>query len=520
MPEEVQAPANLHNDVDEQAANNFLKEVGVSEAALVGIAIAVTILGLLCFCVGCPIVASMRSLKARCLNDPDRLDRENVEKLNRILAKRHEVAALERMVEEKSVVYDDWGSPQNVNSKQHRNLEQNLEYHRKKLHHDEQLVSGRQVKEARARAERRRRREEHRARLCKMREAYASRTIAVDGVALRAPPAVLVDLGFDASMIEVFGMPGFSSFGAEHHVETDDLQLDLGEGTEERQQSDPHKTDYPENEEEAGEEEETGSEDEQGSDGRANQLVAPSVNGSTVDDGTLKMPPLLEEITAAVMKEGFEQRTRRGAIADSKEGKPMDPVELQRAMKIAASLSVKGDVIGNSSLTVPEDFDDDTYNERDHGGDEECQLDSLTDRYTHAFETPEASDVEEEDQTGIMVCRQARSVRGPDVAPKCNTAIKTRVGKELRSVDDFGNRPSNVKAHLPRREQVDDVSELAADTGGAKKDHQLSRYSTQIYGGMAVRPRGFGTPRSLMLDVEVYRSSLAAPKMSRHASQH
>lgn len=514
------APANVHTDVDEKAGESFLNEIGVSEAVLVGIVIAVTTLGLLCFCVGCPIIASMQSLKARCLDDPERTDRKNIEKLNRILEKKQEVAALEKVIEERSVAYDDWGLPQRVDSKQHRDLEKHLEHQRKILLRDEQFALGRQVKEAKM-AERRRRREQHRARLQKMREAYVSRTLAVDGVVLRAPHAVLVDLGFDASMIEVFGMPGFRDFDAERHAKTDAPWLDLREGGEGRQDSDLNSTDNPDNEEEAAaeeeeevEREETGSDAEEGNDRRANQLAAPSFTASIADDGTLKMPPHLEEITAAVLKEGFEQRKRRGAIADSKEGKPMDPGELRRAMKIAASLKVKGDVMWKGILSMSEDVDKDTQleledNERNSEGDEDAYLDSSNYQHAHDFDKAGASDEETEHQTETMVCVQARSVDVPYVAPKCNMVDGACAGKEL----DGGT-------YLPRRPQVDGaVSQLADDSMAQKKDNQLERSRTKIYGGMAVRPRGFGTPRSLMLDAEVFRSSLDAPKMSHPASQ-
>ena len=41
----------------------------------------------------------------------------------------------------------------------------------------------------------------------------------------------------------------------------------------------------------------------------------------------------------------------------------------------------------------------------------------------------------------------------------------------------------------------------------------------EVYSGMAVRPRGLGTPRRDMLAGEIYRSSLDAPQRGRKGSR-
>ncbi|CAE7507989.1 unnamed protein product, partial [Symbiodinium pilosum] len=75
--------------------------------------------------------------------------------------------------------------------------------------------------------------------LCLFEVAYRPRTIAVDGVALRAPESVLLELGFEPEALEAFSMPGFSSIDADGNLVAAPEEEDSDEDAEEQEENGP-----------------------------------------------------------------------------------------------------------------------------------------------------------------------------------------------------------------------------------------------------------------------------------------
>ncbi|CAJ1402355.1 unnamed protein product [Effrenium voratum] len=280
----------------------FEELFGVSLPVLASICAGVGICGLLCLCVLCPIFMRPACLDYLRVNAPERVDARRAKKMDNVQKVKQEVKELEEKVQAGAVTLDEWGMPHKVKHDEQKALERQLDKKRRQQAKYEVAASAGDAKDAQSE----RMTEKQQAELeryKRMKEAYEPKTIAVDGVALRAPESVLLELGFEPEMIEAFAMPGFSSVDAN--------------------------PDEPEEDENAEEEEEEDDEDE-------DEEEVPTMTPSKYDDGRVTIPAMLDE-APAIFKDGT-RLMRRGAMAGVEEGKPMDPEELKRAMRKAAGL--------------------------------------------------------------------------------------------------------------------------------------------------------------------------------------
>ncbi|CAK9074354.1 Hypothetical protein (Fragment), partial [Durusdinium trenchii] len=194
-------------DVDAEA---FEDRFGMSLPILVLICVGVGICGLLCLCVLCPICARPSCLNALRINAPERMDAKRSKRLDKVLRMKQEVKALEASVQAGAMTTDEWGQWHKVQHREQKARERELDQMRKvqaTLEASAKTPGGREAPSEERQEQRRVAMERFR----RMKEAYESKTIAVDGVALQAPESVLLELGFEPEMIEAFGLPGFSS---------------------------------------------------------------------------------------------------------------------------------------------------------------------------------------------------------------------------------------------------------------------------------------------------------------------
>eukprot|EP00434_Breviolum_minutum_P011982 symbB.v1.2.010566.t1/scaffold691.1/size191848/7 len=138
------------------------------------------------------------------------MDAKRSKKLDKIIQMKREVREMEAAVTAGATTTDEWGMSHKVQHSEQKARERQLDQMRKshaKMEYSAMAGGGREMPTE----ERIQKRKAEMERYRRMKEAYESKTIAVDGVALQAPESVLMELGFDQEMIEAFGLPGFSS---------------------------------------------------------------------------------------------------------------------------------------------------------------------------------------------------------------------------------------------------------------------------------------------------------------------
>eukprot|EP00913_Durusdinium_trenchii_P021194 g19910.t1 len=157
-------------DVDAEA---FEDRFGMSLPILVLICVGVGICGLLCLCVLCPICARPSCLNALRINAPERMDAKRSKRLDKVLRMKQEVKALEASVQAGAMTTDEWGQ-------WHKARERELDQMRKvqaTLEASAKTPGGREAPSEERQEQRRVAMERFR----RMKEAYESKTIAVDG---------------------------------------------------------------------------------------------------------------------------------------------------------------------------------------------------------------------------------------------------------------------------------------------------------------------------------------------------
>eukprot|EP00439_Symbiodinium_sp_Y106_P067278 s1728_g11.t1 len=309
----------------QEAEEDFVNRFGISLPALVSICLGVGICGLLCLCVLCPILASPRTLNIFRMNAPERMDAKKMKQLDSILKMKREVKNLETQVQDHATTTDDWGMSHKVQSEEQRMLERQLDRKRKQQAKMERTAESGEQKEVKKEEQVQRKRADDE-RYRRMKEAYRPKTVAVDGVALRAPESVLLELGFEPEALEAFSMPGFSSMDADGNLVAAPEDEEEEEALENEDETGPP----PPPDDEASEE--------------AFDLAAlqEAARNAKFDDAALRMPPELDE-APNIAREGAGLK-RRGAMAGPKEGQPMDAELLKRAQRKAAGLKVGAEI--------------------------------------------------------------------------------------------------------------------------------------------------------------------------------
>ncbi|CAE7528530.1 unnamed protein product [Symbiodinium sp. CCMP2592] len=304
----------------QEAEEDFVNRFGISLPALVSICLGVGICGLLCLCVLCPILASPRTLNIFRMNAPERMDAKKMKQLDSILKMKREVKNLETQVQDHATTTDDWGMSHKVQSEEQRMLERQLDRKRKQQAKMERTAESGEQKEVKKEEQVQRKRADDE-RYRRMKEAYRPKTIAVDGVALRAPESVLLELGFEPEALEAFSMPGFSSMDADGNL----LAAPEDEDEEEEAQENEDETGPP-----------PPPDDEASEEAFDLAALQEAARNAKFDDAALRMPPELDE-APNIAREGAGLK-RRGAMAGPKEGQPMDAELLKRAQRKAAGL--------------------------------------------------------------------------------------------------------------------------------------------------------------------------------------
>eukprot|EP00439_Symbiodinium_sp_Y106_P069272 s1728_g11.t3 len=309
----------------QEAEEDFVNRFGISLPALVSICLGVGICGLLCLCVLCPILASPRTLNIFRMNAPERMDAKKMKQLDSILKMKREVKNLETQVQDHATTTDDWGMSHKVQSEEQRMLERQLDRKRKQQAKMERTAESGEQKEVKKEEQVQRKRADDE-RYRRMKEAYRPKTVAVDGVALRAPESVLLELGFEPEALEAFSMPGFSSMDADGNLVAAPEDEEEEEALENEDETGPP----PPPDDEASEE--------------AFDLAAlqEAARNAKFDDAALRMPPELDE-APNIAREGAGLK-RRGAMAGPKDGQPMDAELLKRAQRKAAGLKVGAEI--------------------------------------------------------------------------------------------------------------------------------------------------------------------------------
>jgi CUB/sushi domain-containing protein len=484
--------------VDEQASQKFEEEYGMRLELLISLAVVLTIAGLIVFCVIFPMLVSPRCLSMLRRNAPERMDARRGRQLELQFESALEIEALEEALKEKATNTDEWGIMRHVPLSTNRLLTQKLEKEKRRQAKLEAKATENRKKREEQAILKEQRRQAHLERLRRMREAYKAKTIAIDGLALRAPPAVLQELGFDPDMIEAFGLPGFEDLSAaedeEARIAEEERILDEEEAKRRKElEGDEDKEDGNEEEEELPDE---------------------------VDD-PLQVPPKLEEIMGKVVKEGAKHRHRRMAMPGSAEGEPMSRESVTAAARIASSLHIA---------------DLEEEDEVDRWLQAAADLIARDGKESSDLIYFESQEVNEEQVAGEFARliekfdsrRNAALLQGEEIelVAKREEEHEEDIDADYKAFAELfnGDIPSTIDVFGDERPSFDGAAAGAAGgqqmgvTGSAVK-HALALaeeeevdkgplpYGGKVYPGMPVRPRGLGTPRGDRLNGEVYRSA-------------
>ncbi|CAE7255114.1 unnamed protein product [Symbiodinium microadriaticum] len=508
----------------QEAEEDFVNRFGISLPALVSICLGVGICGLLCLCVLCPILASPRTMNIFRMNAPERMDAKKMKQLDSILKMKREVKNLESQVQEHATATDDWGMSHKVQSEEQRMLERQLDRKRKQQAKMERASESGEQKEVKKEEQVQRKRADDE-RYRRMKEAYQPTTIAVDGVALRAPESVLLELGFEPEALEAFSMPGFSSMDADGNL------VAAPEDEDEEEEA-------VENEDEAGPP--PPPDDEASEEAFDLAALQEAARNAKFDDAALRMPPELDE-APNIAREGAGLK-RRGAMAGPKEGQPMDAELLKRAQRKAAGLKVGAEIheenevdkwIGpgsEPSSSRPDtsrsqasnaqlldwdalDVDKEALKKEKKREQAKSTLAKQRLRAITEGDKKDAAAAESDDSTDEDIeVKLGRAAAPMAEGALMSVFIKKEPTKatQAREVQEPAAEPEELALPVPVAEvqEAGDAHETAAASSAAGSQ---TAYQGKVHAGMPVRPRGLGTPRRDMLAGEVYRSSLDAP---------
>jgi len=518
IPEDIIPEPVKHVQLDEAAAEAFRDEAGMQKEHLIALSAAATICSLLVLGVCMPMTMGPRCMRILRRNAPEIRDERRTEQLDLQLEAALMIENLEDALKEREVITDEWGIKHKVTTSHQLVLVKKLQKQRKRqVALEAKATANKAARDAKDQRNTQRK-QEHLERLQRMRDAYKVKTIAIDGIALRAPPAVLEEIGFDPDMIEAFGLPGFDDI--DEHDERNQKNEAM-EAIEEK------KGDAEEGMSELGNLQDDGDEDEEESD-----------HGGEADNDPLQIPPRLNEIMGSVMKEGAKHRKRRGAMPGFEEGQPMAKDVIQTAARIASSLHIadllEEDEVDrwlqlasqrehHNDLSHVDliDFPSLTFDE-DHITKELARLVEKFDlrRTASLFageevenlgleKADELSDASQEfqewkdEQAGAAHLDELMDVFG-----KGHTSMLMKGQAEAGDDGAKGGEPeaAGLAAALARaRNARDDWSDKSSE-----KDQEQGPqpYQGKVYGGMAVRPRGLGTPRKQRLPGEVFRAAM------------
>jgi len=529
-------PPELHETLDEKQAREFAEAAGMSSHSLLVLAACLSIAGLVCFCVICPIMLSPQCLTILRRNAPEFMDARRGKQLQLQLESTKKIEALEQALRDKAIVVDEWGIKHRVKTPEQAVINKTLEEEKRKCLKLEALASANERQRRLKKEDRDKRKVQHAERLKRMRAAYKTKTIAIDGIALRAPPAVLMELGFDADMIEAFGLPGFEG--------TDEVERDLQHADDEEAE---HRREE-EQEELMAEADELAILEHGGKKALAMDLQKkahddkPSEQRHDDEEETdfdpLQVPPRLDEIMSAeVPREGARHRKRRGAMAGAKEGEAMSRETVMVATRIAGTLHVSDlqeedevamwltawqDREAHAKAGVPEELEklidfDRLEEDKEKLATERALLEKKFDKRKissalagdpKALEIGKAPDpaalaAAEVDNDEEMEFFDLPEHLEMHVFDHGAAALKAQYEAERVDMKNIGKEKINIAEILKKAHEEEE----------ALHHVKLVPYNGRRYPGMPVRPRGLGTPRGLQFDGEVYRTSQLADEV-------
>lgn len=358
-----------------------------------------------------------------------------------------------------------------------------------------------------------------------MRTAYQSQTVAIDGIALRAPPAILAELGFNQDLIEAFGLPAFEEI---EYVD---------EEAEER------KRQMKEREEMEGfldEEARKNAEAAQKAEEEARAAAEAGIDlgeGEEVDP--LQVPPRLDEIMGDTRTEGWKHRNRRNAMGGGREGVAMDRGSVLQAERVASTLQMadlqeedeveewlakaaerrerEGEGGGMEKITEFGHLDVDgkkldeertyiegKFSKRLHATALAGALELLPNEGKKVDDTPSQSS--EEDHPHMH----------GDLLGEEHTDWHARDHHKPGMMVFDPNRHKDLDADDPNRQLSPEELEARRRAMWAEGEDQEQQdqgpipYGGKVYPGMKVRPRGMGTPRRDLVGAEMMRSAYLA----------
>jgi len=488
--------------LDKRAAEDFADQSGMKLDHLVILGTSLSVVGLVVFCVCCPFIVSPRCFRFLRRNAPERMDAKRAGQLNLQIAGLEKIEMLEACVSERAVVVDDWGIAHRVQTPEKKALHKKLMIELANQQKLEETANTSRLAQERRTNVKNSKKQAHLGRLKRMRDAYKAKTIAIDGIALRAPPAILEELGFDPDMIEAFALPGYDDI----NEADDDLENDEDEKLK----------DVSDKSHEDSSESDAGSRDE--------------------DADPLQIPPKLDEIVGNAAKEGSKHRKRRGAMPGVEEGMPIPKDVLQNAARVAASMHI-ADMQDDDEV---EKWLADAQEKASRGAQESEELfffnmiDVDEDRLererrliAQKFDRRRwAALLLGDEPDGQRVLHEEEAASESDQDFMLEAAVDDDLPAEM---DVFGRQAEADALRALALQEARDAqqSEASSHAGGGRigrefvadaqeaaaiADEDLP-YGGRVYKGMAVRPRGLGTPRGRQLDGEIFRSALVAPEL-------
>eukprot|EP00746_Dinoflagellata_sp_MGD_P001507 gnl/MRDRNA2_/MRDRNA2_102842_c0_seq1.p1 gnl/MRDRNA2_/MRDRNA2_102842_c0~~gnl/MRDRNA2_/MRDRNA2_102842_c0_seq1.p1 ORF type:complete len:846 (-),score=243.30 gnl/MRDRNA2_/MRDRNA2_102842_c0_seq1:24-2450(-) len=521
IPEVVEPEIPKHLHIEQRDAQKFEEEAGMEFWQLVIISTAGVIAGLIVCCLCVPMLLTPECLRKFRVNAPEVMEKNRGYDLERQLIAKKKVEALEAAVRDKSMVTDEWGIRHKVYTAEQKKLQQKLARERKREKKLADRASATERLQRKKIEKKERRKRAHLDRLQRMREAYKSQTVAIDGVALRAPPAVLAELGFQSDLIEAFGLPGFE----EVDVVDEDEQARQREEEAEKEMQEYMDEEARQNAEAAA---------------KAAEQQAAADSGIELGDGDevdpLQVPPRLEEIMGDTRTEGWKHRNRRNAMAGGKEGLPMDRGSVLQAERVASTLQM-------ADLQEEDEVEEwlakaADRKEREAGGGE---LGFAGEKIIE-FEALDVDDHRLNEEKAHIEAKFSKRLHSTALTPGAMELLPNE-GKKTDDTPSQSSEEDDVPGHHHDEEEWHKQGMLVFDENRRKKAEEEEQaeialspeeaeerrramwqadeeeeqrekgpipYGGKVYPGMNVRPRGMGTPRRDLIGAEMMRTAYLA----------
>mmetsp|Transcript_12845 Transcript_12845/g.28906 ORF Transcript_12845/g.28906 Transcript_12845/m.28906 type:complete len:822 (+) Transcript_12845:1-2466(+) len=441
---------------------SFASAIGLSSGVLLLFSSVATIIAVIFLLVCWPTFCLPKNLICFRYHAPEQIEKRLEDEMAKQEEMRRAVADLERELMETAVVQDEWGVMRKAESSSRSKAKRKLEKLRKKAL-QQKRKSERGQKNAERRKQLREAREKGRMeRYEAMKDAYKSKTVVVEGIAVHAPHAVLRELGFDEDAITAFGLPGF-----DETVDAEETKRQMVEQEETER--------------------------------RAAETATETIAGADA----LTVPPTLAELELFRKDPRPKPRPRRGAFAE--QGEDMAPEAVRAAQESSKNLQVaegaKLDDVEN--LLSNTKFEDTNLGEDLDGGDPH-EEDAKKGRTNAKFAWARA-------RTKVQMVT-ALAAAAQDAVHRESESESSSSEQDAGSVAGKGHT-KEVNAHkgpASRRARLT-AHGRTAESGGA----DLPEFGGYVHKGMKVRRRDYRQRPGDVYEMETFlTAAYAAPRFS------